>query len=177
MRSRGMTLVEMIVVVTILAIVAAAGALMLGRGFESWQLARETGEVGWQGRVALERLTRELRDIRSATTNDLAFTANPMTQLRFIDVDGNAVCFYLSGTQLMRSADGPTGVCGTTSPQPLADNVVAGSLSFNFYKNDGGALTIPPDTLANAFYITLAFQVTSGQAAETWRTTVQPRRF
>jgi prepilin-type N-terminal cleavage/methylation domain-containing protein len=164
----GFTLIEMIIVITILALVAAAGALMLGRGFESWQLARETGEVGWQGRVALERLTRELRDIRSATAADLEISA---TQIKYVDVDGQPVCFYLAGTQILRSRDGPGGTCGTTSPQPLADN--ASGLGFQYYQRDGTVAATP----AQVFYVALSFQVTSGQAAETWRTSVQPRRF
>lgn len=165
----GATLVEMIVVIVIFGIVASLGVLVLGRSFESYQLTREVTNVDWHGRVALERLTRELREIRS--TADLEFTATPATQLKFTDGGGNAVCFYLAGGRLMRSADGPGGACGTTSPQPLADN--ASSLAFDFYQSDGSSATLA----ANVYYIVVTFNVAAGQVSEPYRVSVQPRRF
>ncbi len=168
----GATLVEMIVVIVIFGIVMSIGVMVLGRSFESYQLTREATNVDWHGRVALERLTRELREIRSATAVDLGFTGTPATELRFIDAGGNAVCFYLAGGRLMRSTDGPGGSpCGTTAPQPLADN--ASGLNFYFYQRDGSNATVA----TNVFYITVNFTVTVGQVAEPYRVSVQPRRF
>lgn len=167
----GATLVEMIVVIVIFGIVMSIGVLVLGRSFETYQLTREVTNVDWHGRVALERLTRELREIRSATVTDLEFTATPATQLKFIDAAGGSVCFYLSGGRLMRSADGPGGTCGTTSPQPLADN--ASSLNFYFHQSDGSNATLA----TNVYYIAVSFTVTNGQVSEPYRVSVQPRRF
>lgn len=169
----GATLVEMIVVIVIFGIVMSIGVLVLGRSFESYQLTREVTNVDWHGRVALERLTRELREVRSATATDLGFTGTLATELKFIDGGGNNVCFYLSGGRLMRSADGPAGIlpCGDTSPQPLADNV--SSLAFNFYQRDGSNATLA----TNVYYIAVSFTVTTGQVSEPYRVSVQPRRF
>lgn len=165
----GATLVEMIVVIVIFGIVASLGVLVLGRSFESYQLTREVTNVDWHGRVALERLTRELREIRS--TADLEFTATPASVLKFTDASGSAVCFYLASGRLMRSADGPGGTCGTTSPQPLADN--ASGLNFYFVQRDGSNATLA----TNVFYITASFTITNGQVTEPYRVSVQPRRF
>lgn len=165
----GATLVEMIAVIVIFGIVMSIGVLVLGRSFESYQLTREVTNVDWHGRVALERLTRELREIRS--TADLEFTATPATELKFTDGGGNAVCFYLAGGRLMRSADGPGGTCGTTSPQPLADN--ASSLNFYFHQSDGSNATLA----SNVYYIVVTFSVATGQVSEPYRVSVQPRRF
>lgn len=167
----GATLVEMIAVIVIFGIVMSIGVLVLGRSFESYQLTREVTNVDWHGRVALERLTRELREIRSATVTDLEFTATPASELKFIDASGASVCFYLSGGRLMRSADGPGGACGSTSPQPLADN--ASSLNIYFQQRDGTDATLA----TNVYYITVNFTVTVGQVAEPYRVSVQPRRF
>ena len=71
----------------------------------------------------------------------------------------------------MRSADGPGGTCGTTSPQPLADN--ASSLAFNFYQSDGSNATLA----TNVYYIAVSFNVAVGQVTEPYRVSVQPRRF
>lgn len=169
-RARGFTLIEMVIVIVVLGAIFSLGALGLGRAFDSYDLARKTTDTDWQGRVALERIARELRDIRSATAGDLAFTA---TEVRFIDIDGNSVCFRQSGTTLQRSSDGPAGACGTTNPQPLADNVVAGGLNFFYYDNAGNATA----AAASVFYITATLQVSEGTINETYRVTVQPRRF
>jgi type II secretory pathway pseudopilin PulG len=164
-------MVEMIIVIVIFGIVASVGVLILGRSFDSYQLTREVTNVDWHGRVALERLTRELREVRSATAADLGFTATPATELKFIDGAGNSACFYLSGGRLMRSADGPAGTCGTTSPQPLADSV--SGLNFYFYQRDGSNATLA----TNVYYIAVSFTVTTGQVTEPYRVSVQPRRF
>lgn len=167
----GATLVEMIIVIVIFGIVMSVGVLVLGRSFESYQLTREVTNVDWHGRVALERLTRELREIRSATAADLGFTAASATELKFTDGGGNNACFYLSGGRLMRSVDGPAGTCGSTSPQPLADSV--SGLTFNFYQSDGSNATLA----TNVFYIAVSFTVTVGQINEPYRVSVKPRRF
>lgn len=173
---RGMTIVEMVIVIVVVGAIFGLGALVLGRAFESYALTKDTTHIDWQGRVAMERMVRELRDLRSATAADLAFTSNPMSRIQFVTASGDPVCFYVSGGRLMRSADGPGSACGTTDPQPLADNVAPGGLSVSVFKNDGTDLVVPPDTISQAFFITLSLSVTDGALSETYRVTVQPRR-
>lgn len=174
--SRGFTLVEMIVVLVIIGAVFGIGAMGLGRAFYSYDLARTTTDIDWQGRVALERMAREMRDIRSATATDLSFTAaSPETSIRFLDADGNAACFVLSGGSLQRGVDGPSAASCATSLQPLADNVT--SLGFYYVDAGSGANTAATAAAVTAVdYIVITFQVTRGGITETFRTTVQPRR-
>jgi prepilin-type N-terminal cleavage/methylation domain-containing protein len=168
--SYGFTLVEMTLVIALTGIVFVIGGLVMGRAFESYDLTRTTTNADWQGRVALERMVRELREIRTATAADLVFSG---TQVRFIDADGNGVCFRLVGTTLQRSADGPASVCGTTTPQPLADNVATNGLSFFYYDNAGAVTAVA----ANVYYIAVTLQISQGTITETFRAAVQPRRF
>jgi len=166
-------MVEMIIVIVVVGAIFAVGALVLGRAFESYDLTRKTTDVDWQGRVAMERMVRELRQIRSATATDLDIASG--TQIRFNDGNGNGVCFRLSGNTLQRSADGPSSGCGTTSPQPLADNVT--SLNFDYYDNTGTATAV----VTAVYYITVRVAVSEnsigGSINETYRVTLQPRRF
>ena len=171
-------MVEMIIVIVVVGAIFAVGALVLGRAFESYDLTQKTTEVDWQGRVAMERMVRELRDIRSATATDLVFS---LTEIGFNDTDGNPACFRLSGTTLQRDTEGPAAACGTVNPpdpQPLADNVVATTgLNFYYYQQDG-SVAVSADQV---YYITVALNVVEnsigGSINETYRVTLQPRRF
>ena len=140
--------------------------------FQSYFAARDITNSDAQARVAFERMTRELRQIRSATATDL--DAASATQVRFIDSDGNGVCFYRDAAtnRLMRSADGPATACGTTSAQPLSD-FVAGLL-FAYYLNDGRTTTAVPTSV---YYVTVHVDVQDNNVSDTLRATIHPRNF
>src|SRR5258706_5979463 len=88
---RGWTLIEMVLVIIVFGIVATIRARVMSTMFLSYFTARDITRSDAQARVAFERLTRELRQIRAANAADLdpASTAHG----RFIDPDGNAVGF------------------------------------------------------------------------------------
>jgi prepilin-type N-terminal cleavage/methylation domain-containing protein len=171
--SRGFTLVEMVIVIVLVGVMFGIGALILGHAFESYDLTRETNTVDWQGRVAMERMAREFRDIRSNAATDLDIAS--ATQLRFVDADGNGVCFYRDAVsnQIMRSASGLALACNAVAanPQPLADSITA--LNFFYYDQAGNVTAVP----ASTFYVTVTATVVQGQLNEAYRMTVQPRRF
>lgn len=172
--ARGFTLIEMVIVLVVVGAIFGIGAMGLGRAFESYDVARKTTDTDWQGRVALERMARELRDIRSATAADLSFPGGfPANNIRFVDVDGNSACFVLSGTSVQRGDDGPAAASCATNLRPLADNVVANGLNFYYYTTGGAA----PANVTLTYYITVTLQVAEGTINETYRATVQPRRF
>src|SRR5215831_7100302 len=124
----------------------------------SYFTGRDITNADAQARVGFERMTRELRQIRSASATDLDVASG--AQVRFIDVDGNGVCFYRDAVnnRLMRSGDGPTTACGATNPQPLSDYVTG--LAFFYYANDGNATTAVP---ANVYYVTVRVDVVDNQ--------------
>jgi prepilin-type N-terminal cleavage/methylation domain-containing protein len=169
--ARGWTLIEMVATFVIFAIVAAfVGNLMAGM-FRSYFFARDVTSSDSQARVAFERMTRELRLVRTATTADFDVTSG--AQVRFFDVDGNGVCFYRDAVnnRLMRSSDGPTTACGTTNAQPLSDYVTG--LSF-FYYTSALATTA---TAASVYYVTAHVDIVDNNVTDTLRATVHPRNF
>ncbi len=89
---RGWTMVELVVVIVILGSVAAIGTGLLSSIFRSYFATRDMTSSDGQARAAFERMTRELRQVRSATATDLDVAS--ATQVRFTDTDGNGVCFY-----------------------------------------------------------------------------------
>lgn len=170
-RSAGFTLVEFIVVIILAGIIFGFGSALIGKLFSSYALKQDATDADWQAKVALERMARELRMARTATAADLDIAS--LTQVRFVDTDGNGVCFYrvAANNRLMRSADGPATACGTTSPQVLADNITA--FGFSYWDNTGAATA----AVANVYYITVSLTVAEGSYNASFRTNVRPRNF
>lgn len=174
-RCGGFSLVELVTVITVVGIIFSLGSVLLGKVFNSYALKRDVSDADWQAKVALERMTRELRAVRNPTgvptTADLDITS--AAQVRFIDTDNNGVCFYrdAANNRLMRSADGPTTACGTTNPQVLADNISA--LNFTYWGNTGAATA----TVASVYYITESVTLLESSYNAGFRATVRPRNF
>ena len=178
---RGFTIIEMVITIVLVGIVFVLGALMLGHAFDSYDATQKTTDVDWQGRVALERMVRELRGIRSSA--DLTMSSISTDPIFFTDASGNNVCFcYESVTKTVRRGTSsapncgtggvaPTTTCGATSSQPLADNVIANGLNIYYYTTTGAA----PTAASQVQTIAVSLAVTEGVITETYRAGVQPR--
>ncbi len=132
-------------VITLLGTLAAVIALPLIQGVKGWFAVSTKAGIADSGRVALERMVREIRNIE---TKEIAIepTEPPSpciaatvaaTTLPFSDAEGdlancNTTTFTFSGSQIERN--------GTT----LANNVQ--SLTFGYYDSANTPLT-PPLTL------------------------------
>lgn len=153
---RGFSLIELVLTIVLLGIVGAVGTQMLDGGVRAYFASADAANLDWQGRIALERMTRDILRIRSATPGDL--TISPATQLTMTDYNGNAVNYSLSGATLVRNAD------------PLADGV--SGLNFSYLMSDGTSVAI---AATDVYYITVAFTVTRNNLSRTMRATLQPR--
>lgn len=168
----GFTLIEMVLVLVVVSVIFVFGVSAMGRAFESFSVASLSANVGAQGRVAMERILRELREVRSASTTDLDMSAISTDPIYFRDRSGNPVCLALSGTTVQRAANAPGSASCSTNAQPLADNVVANGLNFYYYQSDGTAAA----SEANVVFITVTLQVTQDQVSKLYRSTVRLRR-
>ena len=149
----------MVLVIVLTGIVFAIGAMIMTSGFRSYFTAKDISNADWQGRLALERMARELREIRSATAADIpTMTA---TQITFNDTDGNNISYTIAGNQLTRN-----GVV-------LADGI--NNLTVSFLQNNGRNETAVATAV---YYITVTAVVTQdATTATTYRTTINPRNF
>ncbi len=162
-RERGFSLVELAIVIMVLGIVAAAAAPLIGSAFLAYFTGRDIAETDWQARVAIERMSRELRTI--AAPADLTITA--ANDITFVDVDRNTIryCMGAVGTcpgiagDLMRNG------------QPLAGGVSA--LAFSFLTRAAA----PTAVAAQVFYVTVDFTATRNGIAKAYQLTVSPRNF
>lgn len=153
----GFSLVELVSVIVILGIVASSGALIMSRGFNAYFAGRDITRADWNGRLALERMTRDLREIR-ATSDISIMTVNTIA---YTDIFGNAVSYTLSGTTLQRNAT------------PLANNINALRLSY-LQRNGQSAAAVA----SAVYYITVSAVATSNNnVSVTYHDTVKPRSF
>src|SRR3989344_5303011 len=91
----GFTLIELIIVITLLGIVAGVGGALLLHGIRAAHQQDKVAQGDWQAYVALERMVRELRDIDYDNTGVLTFAANSIS---FVDIYGESINYSLSGT-------------------------------------------------------------------------------
>jgi prepilin-type N-terminal cleavage/methylation domain-containing protein len=163
-RPGGFTLIEVVITLIVGGVLATIGAMIMSNAFRAYFLGREIANDDWQGRFALERMTRELRTVRS--TGDL--NIGVAGEIRFTDASGNAIVYRRNAatSELDRSQDN-----GATF-LPLADNVSA--LTFSYLQNDGQTTT----AIANAVYfITAHVTVASANVTTVYRATVKPTAF
>jgi prepilin-type N-terminal cleavage/methylation domain-containing protein len=156
----GFTLVELVITIAILAMVAAGCATLVAKGMDAFFAGRDALDAEWQGRIALERMTREIRNIRS----DADISTATSNTISFIDNAGNQISYYTSGSQLLRQSP----FAGTA--QVLADGIV---LTFAYYDGSGAVATIAN----NIRYIVINVNVTYGGANFNLTTGVYPWNF
>jgi len=146
---RGFTLIELIMVIVLVGIIAGVIAPFMGNAFTYWALVRNEREAIATARMALARMTREIRHIEEVTSID-TFTA---TQFEFDRVKPDQtmddVDFELSGDTILRNS------------QELADNV--SSLAFAYLDADGNTTA----TQADIRMVQITLTVTVGEVSVT----------
>lgn len=150
MYKRGFTLIEMVFVIIILSVVAAIGSRVMGASFNAYFTNQNVINADAQGRLALEKLVRDIHNIASPSG---ITTATP-TSLSFLDLDGVTVTYTISGTQLLRN--------GIT----LADGI--NNLAFSYY-NGAGAVTATTSAIR---YVNVSLNVTKNNVNYALMTTI-----
>ncbi|MDR3476531.1 MAG: prepilin-type N-terminal cleavage/methylation domain-containing protein [Gammaproteobacteria bacterium] len=142
-KTGGFTLIELVVVIMVISIIAAIGSRILSQSFSNYFKNKNLVESDWQPRIALERMQRDIRSVRSPSDISTA-TA---TSFVFVDTDGNTIAYSLSGTSLMHQINGGTA-------QVLADGIQ--SLTFAYFDLNGNTTAV----LANIRFIQFSLNVT-----------------
>lgn len=158
-RIRGFSLIELIVVIVVLGTVASMGAIVVRDGMLGYLLGREITSADWQGRLALERITRELRDVAAPNYSGIAATSCDASTFAFSSIDGTQISYTQSATTLLRNG------------QALADNVTG--LRFYCLQSNVQATV----TASSVYYITVSMVISTANTNATYRDTVKPRSF
>ena len=164
---KGFTLIELVMVITLLGIIGGIIALPLYQGTKGWFEATTREGITESGRIAIERMMREIRNTSRTAANAPCISSATGTVIRFSDINGdltncNSTEFSLSGSNIQRI----TRVGGIiTETANLADNIQNPPLFtlFTYYDNTN----VPTAVVANVRRV--GFEIVSTSGGETLR--------
>jgi len=128
--SKGFSLIEVIIALTVLVIVGFIGAMLLREGVKTSDAGKAMLDADSQARNVFMRMSREIPMVLS--TNAISdFTQN---KFKFTDANGLVVQYELSNNQLLQSENNGTA-------QVLAEGIAAPNFGnnkfFTYLKSDG----------------------------------------
>lgn len=156
----GFTLVELVLVIILLSIVSAIAAIPLMEGARAYTSTEVRTDLTNQGRLAIERMAREIRTIRSRTAADLPGCCSAST-LSLVDTAGTAIVYTSDGVNVTRN-----GV--------VLASAGAVTLNFSYLQQDG----VTPAGLPTQVWV-IQVDMTDSRGGETqaYRIRIHPRNF
>jgi Tfp pilus assembly protein PilW len=129
MNRKALTLIEVILTLVILSIVIWIGIASMLSGIDTWSFFTQRKDILNDGRMALDRMLREIRMTKDTTS---VTTANSTT-FRFMDMNSNDIAFSINSGTINRTENGTT--------NGLLSNV--SSLTFVYYDANDAVITTP----------------------------------
>jgi prepilin-type N-terminal cleavage/methylation domain-containing protein len=156
-RIEGFSLVELVMVIVILGILAAFVGPVLYNAVRSYESIQKSTDTNAKLRYAMERIAREMRDIRRQVTDTAALDIPSMTasSMEFFKTDGTRV--VLNGAGNVVNLAYAASLAGM-----LLDQVQSGSFSLAYF--EGGASTLAGSAASIAF-VQVSMTLTEGAIA------------
>jgi prepilin-type N-terminal cleavage/methylation domain-containing protein len=158
--NRGFTLIEMIMTILIGGIIALMVGPLLQHGFHSFFAASIATDMDDQARMAMERMSREIREITTPASDVTNMSSNRITFVR----NGESITYRMaigSPTTLIRRIN-------LGNQDPLATGV--SHLSFSYLQKD---LATPATGAATLWVVdvqfTLSYNIAGQSAGRTFR--------
>jgi prepilin-type N-terminal cleavage/methylation domain-containing protein len=150
-RVEGFSLVELVMVIVILGILAAFVGPVLFNAMRSYQQIQTGVETQAKMRYAIERMSRELREIRRQVTDAsfLDITSMTASSMAFFKTDGTQVVLNVVGNQV--------NLAYSTLAGMLTDQV--GSFSLAYFQ--GNASTVAA-TAASISFVHISMTLSEG---------------
>ncbi|MDH4163663.1 MAG: type II secretion system GspH family protein [Nitrospirota bacterium] len=159
-QSNGFTLVEIVITIVLIGVLSGIAAMIILQGVRSYSGEQTRSDAHYQARIAMERMAREIRLIRSQGADIITMANN---DLRFIDVTGATIGFSWAGPVLSR--------WNGASNDLLASGITA--FTFNYYQQDGVTAASPADL----WFVEITMTASAGGETFDMRTRVHPRNF
>jgi hypothetical protein len=163
---RGWSLMELVLVIVILGTLGVFVGPLLLNAVTAYDKTYASVTTLAKQRYAMERVVREIRDIRRTPADTASFdiSAFSATGLTFFKTDGTEVAIALSGSSVTLGYTG-------TATATLTDQV--GALSLAYYLQDGA--TTAGVTAANMAFVEVSLTLVEGGASFTNRGRVDLR--
>lgn len=156
--SAGFTLIEIVITIVLIAIISSIAAMIILQGVKTYSAEDSRSNMHYQARLAMERMTKEIRQIRSASTADIpTMTA---TDLRFTNVGGAIVEFTWTTPNLNLLAN------------QLASGITA--FTFKYYLVDG---TTPTADKTQMWFVEIILTAQQGTETLQMNSRVHPMNF
>lgn len=149
--TKGVTLIELVIVMVIVGITATVIGPMLINATRSANMASDLNNLSGQGQYATTRIFEDLHNLETINVESA-------TSITFTKTNGDVIIYTTSSGFLTRSVNGTVG--------KLAKGVSGFDLD---YFNSAGALTT---TLADIRYVRPQFTITENGHSDNFRTTV-----
>lgn len=121
----GFTLIELVITMVLIGIVAYVVASSLSTGIRAFFVTDNRKEALDQARTAMERMTREIRNVRSSAD----ISAADATTFTFFDVSGASISFALGGGNITRTSGTPNILATGISNSTLASGIFSYTLT------------------------------------------------
>ena len=171
----GFTLIEVIMAIVVMAIIFVGVGSLLFQGTRSFEMMDTRRDLTGQGRLAMERMTREIRLIRcvaagsACTPTATEITSMTSAELRFVKQGYEGRGFrYDAPTQTLYLRQGS----GPADPEYiLARNVSAFALGY--FKNNGTTAALPTEV----WMVNVSMTLASGIESVDFKASIYPRHF
>lgn len=167
---KGVTIIELLIAILIVGMLSLGLAYMITSGLKVWSGGKKRTELLDQGRISMERFSRELRQavrntLGGCIVNDIKFNAVLGGSTTYI------VEYKLSETALQRSEKTSAGAADDFVN--IAESV--NNLNITYYNSVGGVTSTPSDV--RTVRVTLVMDMPDPEQDINITTEVRPRNF